>query len=112
MVEPRRPEAISQLLRQAFVGAEHDAGEHRVTLTAHARRKRAFEPRAQPIGHSAEPAAPADDSRVAGTEHDLDSLPSQPGSLVEAAGLVGVARTAKLRNRVEDRTLRRRAAQR
>ena len=111
MVEPGGPEGVVRSSgSSAFVLAEHDALEDRAPLSRQPGRDASREPRPDAVGVAADPAAVTDDPPVACQDDDVDAVPAEPRSLVEAVARPAAA-TAAARE-LEQRALRRRAAER
>ncbi len=110
MVETRGSEAVAQLVREAFVGAEDDACQHGPALPLDPGRKRPDEPRAQPVGDAADTAPARDELPRVGVHHHLDALPVEPRRLVEAMLLA--VRTPHVGGEPEDAALGWRAPER
>jgi len=85
VIEPRRPEARAQLLREAFVLSQHDPLEDRSSLPLEAGGNRARQPAANPVGVTAQTAAASDRAPLAGHDDDVHAAAPQPPPLVEAA---------------------------
>ena len=103
-------EVVTQVVRQPFVLAQDDPGEHGVALALEAGRDRACDVRAQAIREATDAAAPADDPPVAPVQDDVDAAARKPATLVEA-----VLRTSRRRDgrpKLQHRSLWRGAAER
>ena len=108
VVEPGGLEVGAELVREPLVLAEHDPYEHRAPLATEPRGDRARNVRTEPVGDTADPAAPAHDPPVAAVQDDMDAAARQPATLVEA--VLHTARSAHRDPQDEDGALRRRAA--
>lgn len=106
MVEPRSSEAGAQLLVEALVFAEHDAGDHRPALAREPRRARPHEVAPQPVGEPSDTAPLADDPVRDGPQDDVHALAAQVRRLVEA--VLVAARTDDADDCLDDGALRRR----
>ena len=84
--------------------AEHDPGQDRAPLSRRPAGERLLDMRVQPVGDATDPAPPADEARVVAAQHDVDALPRQPRTLVEAG--LGPTRRDRLRAQLEDGALR------
>ena len=110
MVEPGAPEVCLQAGREPVV-AEHDTVETARRSPVRPGRCVA-QPRAQPVGDPAEPAAMAVTRPVVDLQHDVDALPAQPEPLVEARAARAAASRRRERRRVRPGAASGRAAAR
>jgi hypothetical protein len=95
---------------QALLVAEHYAQEDAAALPAKPTRDRTGKPGSQSVAETAESVATPDQLPAVSRQHDVDAVPTEPGSLVEAVpGAVGKLR---LRTHLEDAALRRCSAKR
>ena len=106
-VEAARPEVVAERSLDPVLLAEHDPGQDRAPLSRRPAGERLLDVRVQPVGDATDPAPPADEARVVAAQHDVDALPRQPRTLVEAG--LGPARRDRLRAQLEDGALRGRA---
>ena len=60
--------------------------------------------RVQPVGDATDPTPPADDARIVAAQHDVDALPREPATLVEAG--LGPSRLDRPRAELEHGPLR------
>ena len=107
VVEAGGPEAVAELLVEAFVLAEDDACEHRPALTGRDRVQGAGDAAPQPVRDRTEPSSPADHPEAPSTQDDVDPLAPEVRRLVEAAFRLGAARARDGDDELEQRTLRR-----
>ncbi len=105
VVEPGGFEVGTELVREPLVLAEHDSCQHRAALASEPRGDRARNMRAEPVGDTADPAAPAHDPPVTAVQHDVDAAARQPAAFVEA--VLRTARSADRDAQDEDGALRR-----
>ena len=110
MVEPGRPEALPQALRERLLVAEHDPLDHASAFGVETRRNRAGKPGAQSIGEAAEAASVADCRPAVRAQDDVDAQALQPRPLVEAMLLRPWQPHG--RDRLDHGTLRRRTTER
>ena len=94
----------------ACVVAEHDPFEDRAAFSRETGRDRRGEPAAQAVGEAADASAPADLLPLVDVQDDVHAVAAQPGALVEP--VLGPARRPDDGEHLEDRALRRRAAER
>ena len=104
MRQPARPEVVAERSRDAVVLAEHDPGQDRAPFSRRPAGERLFDVRVQPVGDATDPAPPADEACVVAAQHDVDALPRQPRTLVEAG--LGPARRDRLCAQLENCPLR------
>ena len=109
MVEARNPETLAQLLGEPLFVPEHNSFDDPSPFAAESRRDRPSETRAEPIGHSAQPASSSDLVPPIGAQDDVDAVPPEPRPLVES--VLRRARKPHGGDSLEDRSLRRRAAE-
>jgi len=98
VIEAARTEILPEARAQALLLPEDDAFEHGAALAPEAGDGVAREPGVEPVGHTTEAPAPADDVPGVGAENDVDAVPAEPGPLVES-----VLRTARLTQLSEQR---------
>ena len=110
VVEPRRPEVATEAVGEPLVIAEHDSLEQRPPLAVQPGGDRAPEPGAQTVGRTGEPASAADLVPSVAAQYDVHAVAAQPGPLVEAVRRS--ARQLDLPEHPQDRSLRRRTAER
>jgi hypothetical protein len=107
VVEPRSPESLPQLLREAVVLAEDDAVENRSAITGQPAGDGALQLPAEGIRHPAEPTAATHDAPASDAKHDVDAVPPEPRTLVEA--VLRPVRLDELSETLQEPALRRRA---
>ena len=78
VVEPGRPEALPEPVREPSVLAEHDACQDRAPFSREPGCRGAREPRVQAVGDAA---AEADDAPRGDAQHDVDAVAAEPGPL-------------------------------
>ena len=110
VIEPRRAEAATQLVRETVVLAEHHAFDDRGTFTVEPSRDRMPQTSSNRVRDPADSATTTDDPPVVDTQDDVDAVPAKPGSLVEP--VLGAARRSHDHERLQDGSLRRCASAR
>ena len=111
MREPGGPKVLPDRLRQPLVLAEDDAQDERALHAVRAPPDRSLDSIAQAIAAARDTTTRADLSPRARACDDVDSLASEPGTLVEAA-VLGTSWLGHAHDRFQDGAARRRAADR
>ena len=110
VVEPGRPEALPQVVREALVLAEDHAFHDGAPYSGQAAADDAREPAMECVRDPSQAAAPADEPPAVAAQHDVHAVPSKPRALVEAVGRS--ARKHELTDHLESSAERRRTAER
>jgi hypothetical protein len=110
VIETRRTKVLADLLRESLVLAENDAENQRAPNADRTAADRVLHPVPQAVPEAGDPTSGADLPPGATAQDDLDSLARQPGALVESS--IGLPRLADAHGRLQDRSTRRRSANR
>src|SRR5262249_52637150 len=83
VIKTRRAEVRSKAVRQTLVLAKDYSLQYGPPLSPDIASEGTSEPGVQPVGETRETSSVTDDAKAVASDHDVDSVMTQPGALVE-----------------------------